>query len=455
MKDTIMQRIKKTLFSMLIVSTLCVGDKVHAQVAFSGNTLPVYSEKPAASTGLNNIYVLDHCDGVTMSYTASNAQAEVTWYKYGNQGGGYAEEISGVAKDGAVTSIAVIPNSGYIIEEGTNRTYVWVVNYMDYYLDLESISLDAEQDCGTVMLNVAGSGADINYYTITGVPKKFDREMRLTYNTLEWNDDEHRWNEKQVEESYDVLKPSISVAAPFCDTQFTLSGDKLLRFWGNEIYVESNTYFTKSVAVESIAAQEERDNSNEKKVESESLGGSAPVTITFTAYPTDAVVHKEWQMARDAEFNDIMLRKNEDEVTNTFTDAGTFYWRYIGTNAEGDCSAESETYTVSIGTSSLECPNVFSPTSTEGVNDEWKVSYKSIVEFQCYIFNKWGVKMCEFSDPSQGWDGKYKGKYVKTGTYYYVIQARGADGRKYNLKGDINIINYRNNGTSGSSEVTE
>ena len=63
--------------------------------------------------------------------------------------------------------------------------------------------------------------------------------------------------------------------------------------------------------------------------------------------------------------------------------------------------------------------------------------------------------MCEFSDPSQGWDGKYKGKYVKTGTYYYVIQARGADGRKYNLKGDINIINYRNNGTSGSPEVTE
>ena len=450
-----MQRLKKTIIFALIAAAQGVVGSAQAQVSFSGNTLPVYSEKPAASTGLNYIYVLNRCDGVTMSYTASNAQAVVVWQKYGTQGGGYAEDISGVRKDGAVTSIDVIPNTGYIIEEDSKRTYVWVVNYQDYYLDLEAITLDVEQDCGTVMLNVAGSGADINYYTITGVPKKLDREMKLTYNTLEWNSDELRWDEKQVEENYEVLKPSISVAAPFCDTQFTLTGDKLLRFWGGEASVETATYATKTVAVESTAVQEERENSNEKKVETGSLGGSAPVTITFTAFPTDAVVHKEWQMARDAEFADILLRKNEEEVTNTFTEAGTFYLRFIGTNADGDCEAESETYTVSIGTSSLECPNVFSPTSSEGVNDEWKVSYKSIVEFQCCIFNKWGVKMCELSDPSQGWDGKYKGKYVKSGTYYYVIQARGADGQKYNLKGDINIINYSTRSTGGSTDTTE
>ena len=40
---------------------------------------------------------------------------------------------------------------------------------------------------------------------------------------------------------------------------------------------------------------------------------------------------------------------------------------------------------------------------------------------------------------------------MKSGTYYYVIQARGADGRKYNLKGDINIINYSNRGVTGGS----
>ena len=434
---------------------LFAAQAAQAQVSFTGNSRQVCDIVPEKSTGLNHIYVLYGVEGVSMEYTATSAE-RVVWYAYSSQGGGYAEEITDIRTQGSKTTLPqVVANQGYIIEEGTKRTYVWVVNYQDYYLDLEALTLDAEQDCGTVMLNVAGSGADINYYTITGVPKKIDREMTLSYNTLEWNSDELRWDEKQVEESYDVLKPSISVAAPFCDTQFTLTGDKLLRFWGSEEQVESTTYATKAVAVESTAVQEERENSNEKKVESGSLGGSAPVTVTFTAYPTDAAIHKEWQMARDAEFADILLRKNEEEVTNTFTEAGTFYLRFIGTNADGDCEAESETYTVSIGTSSLECPNVFSPTSSEGVNDEWKVSYKSIVEFQCCIFNKWGVKMCELSDPSQGWDGKYKGKYVKSGTYYYVIQARGADGQKYNLKGDINIINYSTRSTGGSTDTTE
>ena len=41
---------------------------------------------------------------------------------------------------------------------------------------------------------------------------------------------------------------------------------------------------------------------------------------------------------------------------------------------------------------------------------------------------------------TKGWDGKYKGKYVKPGVYYYVIEAKGADGKEYKKKGDINIL---------------
>ena len=55
-------------------------------------------------------------------------------------------------------------------------------------------------------------------------------------------------------------------------------------------------------------------------------------------------------------------------------------------------------------------------------------------------FDRYGNKMIEFDDPSKGWDGKYKGKYVKPGVYYYVIEAKGADGKEYKKKGDINIL---------------
>ncbi len=95
---------------------------------------------------------------------------------------------------------------------------------------------------------------------------------------------------------------------------------------------------------------------------------------------------------------------------------------------------------MSIGESRLSCPNAFSPGDSEGVNDEWKVSYRSLVEFECHIFNRWGVRLATLTDPSQGWDGRYKGRLVDPGAYYYVIKARGADGKSYNLGGDINII---------------
>ena len=76
------------------------------------------------------------------------------------------------------------------------------------------------------------------------------------------------------------------------------------------------------------------------------------------------------------------------------------------------------------------------------------------MQFHCWIFNRWGNKIIEFSDPSQGWDGRYRGKLVDTGVYYYVIEARGADGKNYKLKGDINIIRYKQglNGATGGTQ---
>lgn len=423
------------------------------QIHFEGNDMPVYEEKPNSSTGLNEIYVLYSSDGVSMNYTQRDAGANVTWYSYDERGGGYAEPISGIERvDSRVTTMRqVVPDKGYIIEEGTDRIYVWVADYSDYELDLKNISVDSQRDCGTARLNIEGVGDDIIYYTINGVPERLNRELTVTYRTLEWSDESSMWAEVVVEENEESFRNSIAIPAPYCDTEFTLSGDKFLRFWDMEIEVTSDTYVTSAVAVETTAAQEEREATNEigeNEGSSSTLGGSAPVSITFSAYCTDAMVHKEWQMSTDADFNDIQLRFTEEELVQNLTEAGTFYYRFYGTDNSGECETFGEVYTVSIGESSLECPNVFSPQSSEGVNDEWKVSYKSIVQFQCWIFNRWGIQICKLTDPSQGWDGKYKGKYVKSGTYYYVIEAVGSDGIEYNLKGDINIINYDQNKNS-------
>lgn len=445
--------------------SLCAALCASAGIEFTGSTREIYEEVPATNTGLNKIFVLYDTEGVGMTYTA-DTENPVTWYTYSDQGGGYAEEMTDVQHDGLTTSIAqVVPNKGYIIEEGTSRLYVWVVNYADYRLNLNSLSVDNDGDCGTATLHVEGSGPDIAYFTITGVRKVMDRGLTLSYNNLAWgpdvltgggnvsDDDEEEeeendvppgWIEQLVEESEPSFKPTIAIPAPTENTTFTLAGDKFLKMWGEEQSVESNYYTTAAIAVRALAVQEDRKHDNERKFSGgDGLGGSAPAHITFTAYCTDAVVHKEWQMAREPEFDNIELRLNQDVVDQTFEDAGITYWRFYGTNAEGTCEYYSDVFTVNIGESELYCPNVFTPGTSEGVNDIWKVSYRSIVKFHCSIFNKWGNQIIEFNDPSQGWDGTFHGKQVPAGVYYYVIQAEGSDGKKYKKSGDINIIRYK------------
>ena len=38
------------------------------------------------------------------------------------------------------------------------------------------------------------------------------------------------------------------------------------------------------------------------------------------------------------------------------------------------------------------------------------------------------------------WDGTYNGKVVKDGTYFLLVKAKGADGRKYNIRKDVNVL---------------
>ncbi len=443
----------------MIFLTVSVG--VLAQtIRFEGNAKSVMVIEPEKSTGLNYIYVLDDSEGVSMSYEAINSATAVKWYKYGSLGGGYSEEILNISTNGALSTLSQIePNTGYIIEENDKRTYLWVVDYSDYRLSLSEIEPAPEQDCGSIALNVVGSGEDITYTTINGVAKKLSREIELTYITLEWDTENKQWNQVDVTKVYEGFKSSIYEQAPLCNTEFVLSGDRFLKYWNEDVTVSSSNYQAKSIDVQTTAEQIERDVPNEKNDGDNSvLGGSAPIEIVFTAYPTDAVSQREWQLSIDPEFETIERSYSEDVYSETFNEAGTYYVRYIAKNTDATCEVVGETYTVSVGESLLICPNAFSPQGSPGVNDEWRVQFKSIVSFKCWIFNKWGIQICELNDPSQGWDGKYKGKYVGSGVYYYVIQARGADGKDYKLKGDINIINYvetESTGVNGGEGVVQ
>ena len=181
----------KKIFLLIIVAVLA-SVSGWAQVSFVGGSHEVYDLIPEKNTGLNHIYVLYNTQGVGMQYRAMS-DTPVVWYSFGSQGGGYAEEISGITTDGRTTTLAqVIAGQGYIIEEGTNRTYVWVVNYADHYLRFNSISALAPEDCGTATLSIDGSADEISYFTITGVRRVLSREIKLNFRTLVWDETDRK-----------------------------------------------------------------------------------------------------------------------------------------------------------------------------------------------------------------------------------------------------------------------
>ncbi len=406
-----------------------------------------------ASTGLDAVYVLRDGAGIRLSHTSASP-ASVRWYRFSRLGGAYAEELT-PAVSATKSSVPLDgQDMGYIIEENGRRKCYWIIDYSAHRLELEAISARQGDDCHRTEIALSGNAAEIPYYTINGRRLTLSRELELSYSTLSFDDGSFSYVTSAETTTLPSLSSATSIDAPLCNTVFTLSGDRFLKAWGESESVASPEYTTTAVEATTRATQETRESDNEQKENSEAgLGGSAPCTILFEAATSDAAVFQEWQISRSVEFETIENSFNDLSFDYTFRESGTSYVRFTANNADGTCEYTGPVYEVFIGESRLEIPNAFSPEATPGVNDLWKVSYKSLVSFQCHIFNRWGTEIYTSTDPSQGWDGKYRGKFVPAGVYYYIIKAKGSDGVEYERAGDINIIKYKEGKTS--TEPTE
>lgn len=425
-------------------------------LSFSGNSLKVLEETPEKSTGLEKIYILYSVKDVKASYTSSSGN-KINWLQYGNLGGGHAEEVASV-QDGNTSTLSVLEgDKGYIVEDGDRRYCFWITDYLSHRLKLKSAAPAPEQECGVTVIEIEGEGDPIRYFTINGMQKTLNQDISVEYTTQEWNDNSSNFTEVNEVRKFESLQPEYRLSPPnYCLSTFKITGDKFLRAWNWEESVESVAVNPVSVDARTFAVQHSVSSTDDSESASnqigagktDGLGGSAPCDISFEAYVTDGVVHHEWQLTRDPQFEAIDYRFTQQDLDYTFVEEGTSYLRYIASNSDGSCEYISDTYEVTIGESQLKIPNAFSPNG-DGVNDEWKVAYRSLISFKCSIFDRQGHLVCTLNSPDQGWDGKVKGKTVDSGVFFYVIEAVGADGKKYKKSGDINIVKFV--GQSGSS----
>jgi gliding motility-associated-like protein len=72
----------------------------------------------------------------------------------------------------------------------------------------------------------------------------------------------------------------------------------------------------------------------------------------------------------------------------------------------------------------ISIPNAFSPNG-DGINDTWNVdALDSYPESENSVFNRYGQRVFYSRGYSRPWDGRYNGKPVPVGTYYYVIDRK-------------------------------
>lgn len=84
-------------------------------------------------------------------------------------------------------------------------------------------------------------------------------------------------------------------------------------------------------------------------------------------------------------------------------------------------------------------PTAFAP---NGVNNVFKptIIYGDPQGYNMTIFNRWGGKVFETTDPAAGWDGTDHGKEAQLGGYAYLIQFYANDGVKVERKGMVLLV---------------
>ena len=95
--------------------------------------------------------------------------------------------------------------------------------------------------------------------------------------------------------------------------------------------------------------------------------------------------------------------------------------------SQNSCTSEPDSVMIII----KPLPNAFTPRNSDGINDLF------LKNLDITVFNRWGEKIYA---GKEGWDGKYNGKYVSKGTYYYTIKLIDINGEISETKGSVTVV---------------
>lgn len=345
-------------------------------------------------------------------------------------------------------------DKGYLLTTADTTISFYVIDYHLYKPTLTSLT--AELYCESTDLTLAGTLPQMTYQDTYLMMHQLVREAEVTYTTLAWSESEQTWVDSVATETV-RLQAIVSVGTPYRDTHFVLRADQYASLLG----LEPDSILTDEMPAIAVTSHptsvttkrgETMENELERPTDETQLSGSAPLEINFLSNGNKPVAqYFRWEIYKGTT---LIASRTDENQRYTFMDNGSYQVKVWVSNDH--CTTDSTVFDVSVSSSQLVVPNVFTPNG-DGINDEFRVMYRSLAEFHCWIYNRWGKLVFEWDDPAKGWDGTINGRPAAVGAYYYIIRARGTDaepGAKYHrvtakrpadigvyqLSGDINLI---------------
>ncbi len=127
-----------------------------------------------------------------------------------------------------------------------------------------------------------------------------------------------------------------------------------------------------------------------------------------------------------------------DCANPVFSAINTTQYQVLVTNENG-CFVQTEITIHVLSDKTVFIPNVFTPTG-DGNNDTWSIFANTSSYFNVKVFNRWGEKVYDSYNSTQGWDGKYQGKDAYPGIYVYTVNLTFLDGENRRYTGTVTLL---------------
>jgi gliding motility-associated-like protein len=112
----------------------------------------------------------------------------------------------------------------------------------------------------------------------------------------------------------------------------------------------------------------------------------------------------------------------------------------VGSDANGCTDTACVLLTLVLDCGNVFIPNVFSPNENNMDDHLCIFSGECLTNVVFRIYNRWGELVFETTDPSVCWDGKFRDKYVSSGSFAYTFEGTDINGEIIEREGTITVL---------------